>query len=286
MLKRILTAVIGISVGILLMFLHKTILYPIAVAAIAAGSVHEILTACEAGFKKFPVHYIWCLMFSVMIPMLTWFDEITYIWKLFVGCVIVFLLFAGFVADNKKLSFSKLAIMVTVTLLVTLSTTCLISLNKLSEVHGVCYVVMSLMAAWVPDAGAYFVGSAIGKHKLCPNISPKKTIEGAVGGIVITVIVFVIYCTIYRSVQATMGNAFTVNYPAITIIVIAAAVISIFGDLSASLIKREYEIKDYGTFFPGHGGFADRFDSVYFVLPFMLFVFNAFGGSVFVQSIA
>ena len=286
MAKRIITAIVGISIGIMFMFLHKTIAYPLAVACIAAGSVHELLTCCKAGSKQFPTHYIWCLIFAVMIPMLTWFDAISYTWKLFAACVIVFLMFAGYVADNKKLSFSKLAIMVTVTCLVTLSTTCLISLVKLDEIHGVCYVVMSLIAAWVPDAGAYFVGSALGKHKMCPEISPKKTWEGAVGGIVVTAAVFAAYCTIYRMVQASRGIMFDVNYFYITIMVVIAAVISIFGDLSASLIKREYEIKDYGTFFPGHGGFADRFDSVYFVLPFMLFTFNAFGGHIFIRSIS
>ena len=76
------------------------------------------------------------------------------------------------------------------------------------------------------------------------------------------------------------------NYLLLSATVIAAGIISIFGDLSASLIKREYNIKDYGSFFPGHGGFADRFDSVYFVLPFTMFVFNAFGGHIFVSSIS
>lgn len=286
MAQRIITAVIGISVGIGIMFLHNTILLPLAVCVIAAVSVHEMLTACKTGFKFFPVHYIFCEVFAVSIPLMSWFDEIGYVWKLFIACVIVFLMFAGFVADNKKLSFSKLAIMVTVTCLVTLSCNCLISLVKLSPVHGVCYVVMSLMAAWLPDAGAYFVGSAIGKHKLCPDISPKKTIEGAVGGLVISAVVFAVYAFIYCKVQAFRGYEFSVNYLLLSATVIAAGIISIFGDLSASLIKREYNIKDYGSFFPGHGGFADRFDSVYFVLPFTMFVFNAFGGHIFVSSIS
>ncbi|MBQ7991381.1 MAG: CDP-archaeol synthase [Oscillospiraceae bacterium] len=285
--KRILTAVVGIAIGVIIVFfLNHTLVYPIVVAAIAMGSVHEILTACDAGFKKFPVHYIWCQIFAALIPMMSWFDQISYAWKLFAACVIVFLLFAGFVADNKKLSFSKLSIMVTVTCLVTLSTNCLISLIKLDPVHGVCYVVMSLMAAWVPDGGAYFVGSALGKHKMCPEISPKKTWEGAVGGVIITAVVFIIYCTVYRMVQASRGYDFTINYFLLTVMVMIAAVISIFGDLSASLIKREYGMKDYGSIFPGHGGFADRFDSVYFVLPFILFAFTAFGGKIFVSSIA
>jgi phosphatidate cytidylyltransferase len=282
MLKRILTAVIGIAFGIAVVAMHNTIVYPIVVALVAALSVHELLTACECGIKKFPVHYLMCEAFALLLPILNWFEGIHLIWKIFAGTMIVFFLFAGFVADNKKLPFSKLAMMVSVTLLVTLSVSCLNSLVKLSPTHGVCYVVMSLMAAWLPDAGAYFVGSAIGKHKMCPDISPHKTIEGAVGGVVVSVIVFAIYAAIYRLVMAQLFDAhFSVNYLYLSIGVVIAAVISIIGDLSASLIKREYGIKDFGNIFPGHGGMVDRFDSVYFVLPFVMLSMTAFGEKVF-----
>ena len=190
-------------------------------------------------------------------------------------------------ADHKKLPFDKLAVMVTVTCLVTLSITCLVSLKNMSTVHGICYVVMALMAAWIPDAGAYFVGTACGKHKLCPDISPKKTVEGAVGGLVVTAVVFVLYGMGYKYVMHTFkGIDFDVNYPALGVIMLIAAFISMVGDLSASLLKREYNIKDYGKILPGHGGVVDRFDSVYFVLPYIMLVFNAFGQKIFIHSVS
>ncbi len=281
MLKRLLTAFFGITYGVLVVyFFNNTLLYPLSVAAIAALSTHEFLTVCETGFKKFPVHYIFCQIFSVMLPMLTWFG-VPEIFRLLTGGVIAFLMFAGFVADNKKLSFNKLCVMCTVTALVAFTSTCLISILKLSPIHGPVYVTMSLMAAWIPDAGAYFVGSTMGKHKLCPDISPKKTIEGAVGGGVIACIAFTIFALIYRTIMAAAGTNFGVNIPILLMIVIIADVISIFGDLAASLVKREYGVKDFGNVFPGHGGMVDRFDSVYFILPFIMFMLTAFGETLF-----
>lgn len=277
MKTRLITAFIGISVAIGVLFLHKTIVYPLFVALIAALSVHEFLNALDCGIKKFPGHYCMCIAFAVAMPILTWIESVSYIWRLFVASLIVFLMFAGYVADCKKLSFGKLAEMITVTCLVTLSVCCLISLKNISTDHGICYVVMALMAAWLPDSGAYFVGTAIGKKKLCPEISPKKTVEGAVGGIIFTAVFFSLYAFCYKMfMEKVYGLSFGVNYIALIVIVMIAAVISMVGDLSASLLKREYGIKDYGNLLPGHGGVADRFDSVYFVLPYMMLVFRAF----------
>lgn len=276
MKQRVITATIGIIIAIVVLILHKTIVYPIVVALIAAFSVHEILTVAGCGHKDFPGHHAMCMGFAVVVPMVKWFG-IPEIWCLFAASLIVFIMFAGYVYDHKKLPFGKLAIMVTVTCLVTLSVTCLVSLRNMDSVHGICYVVMALMSAWIPDSGAYFVGTACGKTKLCPEISPKKTVEGAVGGIIVTGIVFAIYGLCYQLVMDRFYDIqFTVNYIPLVIITMIAAPISMIGDLSASLLKREYGVKDYGNLLPGHGGVADRFDSVYFVLPYMMLAFSAF----------
>ncbi len=281
MAKRILTAVVGIAFGITVLILRNTPLFPVTIAALAALGVHELLTACKTGFGEFRVHYIFCQLFAVSIPVTTYFSVDLGI-RLLIAMVWAFLMFAGFVADNKKMSYNKLAIMCTSTTLITLPTTCLISLIRLDEVHGPCYVVMALMAAWLPDAGAYFVGSAIGKHKLCPDISPKKTIEGAVGGGLVSMAVFVIYALVYRAVLASNGIHFDIGFPVLLLLVFVCDVVSIFGDLAASLIKREYGIKDFGKLFPGHGGMVDRFDSCYFVLPAAMYIFAALGNKLFI----
>jgi phosphatidate cytidylyltransferase len=122
--------------------------------------------------------------------------------------------------------------------------------------------------AWVCDTSAYFAGSTLGKHKLCPNISPKKTVEGFAGGIVAgiigSVLIGLVYMPIYRSVSFNLWM--------LLIIGALVSIVSVLGDLSFSLIKRACNIKDYGSVFPGHGGFLDRCDSVILSAPIMYFM--------------
>ena len=110
---------------------------------------------------------------------------------------------------------------------------------------------------------AYLVGRAIGKHKMTPVLSPKKSIEGAVGGIIGSALIGALYGTIFKTNLSEFSN------PAVFCAIIGACggFISMFGDLSASAIKRQYQIKDYGKLIPGHGGIMDRFDSIIFTAP-------------------
>jgi phosphatidate cytidylyltransferase len=161
-------------------------------------------------------------------------------------------------------------------MLSTLSMCCLVMLLRSSSVHGVNYVVLCLAGAWLGDSGAYFVGSKFGKHKLCPNISPKKSVEGAIGGLITVAVVFVVYSLCYKLFMLHfMDIEFTVHYFSIAIIGLICGVLGIIGDLSASVIKRETGIKDFGKIMPGHGGMMDRFDSVLFVAPFMALTLTA-----------
>ena len=125
-----------------------------------------------------------------------------------------------------------------------------------------------------------FAGRAFGKHKLCPVVSPKKTVEGAIGGVLGTM-VFGVVATLIYSVAADRMEAFTRSnigvsmYVIIALLGCVAAVLGIYGDLFASVVKRQCGIKDYGTIFPGHGGILDRFDSVMFIAPFVTMVITA-----------
>ena len=133
------------------------------------------------------------------------------------------------------------------------------------------YIVWVPFVAWICDTFAYLAGRAFGRHKLCPKLSPKKTVEGAIGGVVGSVAAGAIFGTV-------LSNAATHNPDMIwmfMIITLVAGVISQIGDLAASGIKRDHQIKDYGNLIPGHGGIMDRFDSVIFVTPmvYLLAVF-------------
>ncbi len=122
--------------------------------------------------------------------------------------------------------------------------------------------------AWVCDTCAYFAGSTLGKHKMTPKLSPKKTVEGAIGGVIGSVVVGAVFGYIY-SRYVTNDSSYIIAFMIITFI---ASIISQLGDLTASGIKRDHDIKDYGTFIPGHGGIMDRFDSVIFVSPMIYFL--------------
>ncbi len=137
--------------------------------------------------------------------------------------------------------------------------------------HGVYLFWLIFIAAWLSDSGAYFIGVKFGKHKLIPDISPKKTVEGLIGGVVCCMLMFLVYGDIV-TLAATDRVA---NIFALLIAGAVLSLISVFGDLLASYIKRRYKIKDYGSLLPGHGGLLDRFDSV-LAVSIALFAFCRF----------
>lgn len=132
--------------------------------------------------------------------------------------------------------------------------------------NGSKYVWLVYIIAFGSDTFAYFAGKLFGKRKLYPQVSPNKTIEGAIGGIIGCTIISILYFN-YLSIN---------KYIYIIIFSICASIFSMVGDLSASKIKREFEAKDFGNFLPGHGGILDRFDSVLFVAPIVYYFVNYF----------
>ena len=129
---------------------------------------------------------------------------------------------------------------------------------------GLVYLFYSIFIIWATDSGAYFIGRAIGKRKLWPEISPNKTIEGSLGGVVCALIV------------AFLFSAFTDIEASFLQLAIITVILSIFGqigDLVESALKRHYDVKDSGNIMPGHGGMLDRFDSLLFVWPLLHFIY-------------
>lgn len=126
--------------------------------------------------------------------------------------------------------------------------------------NGMAVLFFILFSVWATDTVAYFAGRSFGKRKLWPEISPKKTVEGSIGGIIATLVVAVLY------------QVFLPVYPSIGFAIAAGLVITVFGqlgDLVESAFKRHYGVKDSGALLPGHGGILDRFDSLLFVLPIL-----------------
>lgn len=129
--------------------------------------------------------------------------------------------------------------------------------------EGVYLVWFAFLASWGSDTCAYCVGVLIGKHKMAPKLSPKKSIEGAVGGVAGAALLFVLYThfVINSFSEMKMSLPFAAALGAV------GALVSMVGDLAASAVKRDHEIKDYGKLIPGHGGIMDRFDSVIVAAP-------------------
>lgn len=133
---------------------------------------------------------------------------------------------------------------------------------------GAFLVWLIFLCSWGCDTCAYCVGMLFGKHKMSPKLSPKKSVEGAVGGVVGAALLGGIYAFIVSDHLLTDGNPVLIY----AIICAVGALISMVGDLAASAIKRNHQIKDYGKLIPGHGGILDRFDSVIFTAPIIYFL--------------
>ena len=138
--------------------------------------------------------------------------------------------------------------------------------------QGWFWLVMALATPWISDTAAYFIGSIFGRHTIVPHISPKKTIEGCLGGIVGTMLLLAVYFHFVLRLQPDMSRAVQPN----TLFALAAGLVlsvsSQLGDWLASAIKRWCGIKDFGKILPGHGGLMDRFDSAFFTMPVSLFL--------------
>lgn len=138
--------------------------------------------------------------------------------------------------------------------------------------NGFYYLTFAVTACFATDIAALLFGKAFGSHKLCPKISPKKTVEGAIGGVACTVIIAMIAAILLHK----FGE---LNFDVITLVIwsILVSVVGQFGDLCMSVVKRIAEVKDFGNLLPGHGGILDRFDSHMFAVAFTL-IFCALGG--------
>lgn len=133
---------------------------------------------------------------------------------------------------------------------------------RLSE-QGLYYLILVILGCMINDVTAYFVGKAFGTRKLAPAISPGKTVEGGMGGLLLSTLLLVILSAVFSHCTGT-----TIRYGLLLLYLILASLVGQFGDLSMSVIKRSVGIKDFGKLLPGHGGILDRFDSLLFVAPF------------------
>ena len=276
MKTRILTALAFAVIGIPILIFSEYIVFPIAVSLVTLLSVVEMLRVF--GVNKSYLVSVPAYIIAVVMPFLAW-DEFSFMHVGVFGseyCLsyttlmaivfFIFLLYMAFAAvfvrgkiDVKEIAIAFMAVVYVVTSYVSYM------LLRYSEFGKYLYI-MVLIIAWGCDVSAYFVGTLCGKHKLIPEVSPKKTVEGAIGGIVMASGLTVLFGFIVTLIDDTVSA----NYILLAIYGLVLSVVAQLGDLWASIIKRQYGVKDYGTIFPGHGGAMDRFDSVLAICTLMM----------------
>lgn len=269
MLTRIISAAVGIAVAITVLFLHETIVLPIAIAVVIGIMLFELIRAVKLE-KCIPI-LVSAEICGIAVPFVHWY-EMKSIVMFAVTLFCTFAVFTVWLNKHEDIQYTQVFFVLACMILVPQAMSTIVLIEKQAGEHSVFFIVMGLCGAWIADSGAYFTGVAIGKHKLCPKISPKKTIEGLIGGIISTGIFFVIAFYINETIIANHFNfahmyLSDISYAMIAVIGMVCAVIGTIGDLSASMVKRQIGFKDYGKIMPGHGGLMDRFDSVLFVLP-------------------
>ena len=272
---RIISGVVGAILAVAILLLHKTFVFPLAIAALICIALFELFRAGKCLHCRISIGA--GFLYGAALPFLQYYGNYTAVIALTFLCIIA--MFAEMVLLHKHVTYQSTLFIAAITLLVSHSLSMLNTLLHISS-YGLASVILALCSAWVADTGAYFAGTFLGKHKLCPVVSPKKTVEGAIGGVLGTMVFGVIITLVY-SVAANRMEAFTRTnigvsmYVIIALLGCVAAVLGIYGDLFASVVKRQCGIKDYGTIFPGHGGILDRFDSVMFIAPFVTMVITA-----------
>lgn len=285
MVTKVIAGVVCAAGGVLMLVLRNTPLFMIAAAAVCGMVVYEMNHAIK--LKNKPI-MILSIAAGAVFPL-----YYEYGYKLceltglnlkpeYIAGLYILLLFILMLVQFENTKFEEVAAVVLASLGLPYAVTRILYFRDIDEVfpdkgytdaHGLFFILFAFFAAWLTDAAAYFAGSFLGKHKLCPKISPKKTVEGAVGGVVGGVL----FCTaLYAVFDNLIFDAPAHNYLAVVLISAVLSVVAQCGDLSASVVKRNFGVKDFGNLVPGHGGVMDRFDSEVFVLVAFYAIVNIF----------
>ncbi|MBR4029898.1 MAG: phosphatidate cytidylyltransferase [Clostridia bacterium] len=258
MRQRIITGIIGI-IPVILILISNSLTVRIAVGIVSLYALHEMYSAI--GIRKNFLLYIAGMVLSIAFLCL---GNITSV--LFPSVIVLLTIL---LSNHKSISISDVSVALFMVLYI-VYTMSHITLTRELE-FGNIYIYVIFIGAFATDTFAYFTGVTIGKHKLCPEISPKKTIEGAVGGIVGVIICFLCIGLVVE--HFSLAN---VNYYLLILLGLLCGVFSELGDLAASIIKRQINIKDYGKILPGHGGIMDRLDSIIFIAPIVYYFVKYF----------
>lgn len=291
MKQRVITAFVGLAVFLLVLTQFYGPLFNIAGLIVYAIAVHEIRTTFKENNSL--------AVFIVLDIVGRYFFLDKYIPRANTFVILVFA-FAAYafitVFEFERIDFKVISASILFGLYVLFGFYCMVNYNTVLPKEkfgydGLFILAICMFIAWGSDAFAYFAGYLFGKHKMSPVLSPKKTVEGAIGAFIGTAICTVIFVLLYCSFKNGMEATDYINKVSpklifwIVIVSMAGTFIEIIGDLFASAVKRQTGIKDYGNLLPGHGGILDRFDSVILLAPFFFIIaiyISKIGGIFFV----
>lgn len=268
MWQRIKTAVLLALVMIAVILCGKVfpgyMIYDVAVAFVASAGIYEMLR--NTGFVKSKFITVASMVYAVYLVLsFGQYQSLISPHREMSAAIFVLVVFVYSMIDRRHSSAMEPFIAFGATMVIGCAFGTMLALLLSENETGIYYFCLCLAFSWISDIGAYFVGSVIGKHKLCPDISPKKTVEGAIGGVLFCALISIAFGLIFNLLSAN----YEVNLLSVALCAVPLSIVGIIGDLLFSYIKRYCEIKDYGTLLPGHGGILDRFDSVLTVAPVM-----------------
>ena len=279
MKQRVITGVLLAIIFIVAILFINTIAFPIFLALLSGIAVWEVEKAVGLRNKLIMVFSIavgicipFIFEFGVSVPMGAFGG-------LYVVAILILMLL-----QYEKTRFQEAVISIFASICIPYAFSVMIIFRDIDEyvegyskVEGFYFLIFAVFASWMTDIFAYFIGSKFGKHKLCPNISPKKSVEGAIGGIAGALLLNVLLLLVFK--KFVFEDEAHLSYIGVAILSVVLSVVSMFGDLAASTVKRNFGIKDFGKLLPGHGGIMDRFDSALFVLPVLyslVYIVNMF----------
>ena len=267
MATRILVAVIFVPLLLAAMLLLPSIGWTAVVCFISAVAAYELMRATGEGRLTLPMQIV-TILSAAALPLGSWAGLGT-AYVNFCSFVVMAVCFwcaiRAYDGHSAPVGFSHVLVCLFGGVVIPLALCALVELRCME--HGKCLVLFAVLLAFVTDAGAYFVGVLLGKHRGVTRVSPNKSLEGYIGGFMAGIVFAFIYALAVLGLAQTPAGLLSMVLSGLL-----GAVATEVGDLAFSFVKRQYGVKDFGDLLPGHGGMLDRFDSMLFCAPVVLFI--------------
>jgi len=258
---RIITGLLAVAGWLALLYSQSFLLFWLVITAISIIGAHEYYSIC---LKKDNAQLKIFFIFSGLLPIIATLNKHTdLVVALFIAALILNACITLFSAAKLPQPFEILLKANFGTLYLGLFPACLILF--MAEPHGAAWLLFLTTITAASDTGAYFIGKSFGKNKLCPSVSPGKTVEGFIGGM---------FCGTLFSLLVAVAVFDSVNFIALTMCALLLSALGVVGDLVESLLKRSMNVKDSGSLLPGHGGILDRVDSLLFTAPVLYYLYT------------